>query len=142
MCFQPKTLFYSKAALPVVDFHPRMLFSMKQFLFLWLANTGLKPFFKNSRVKLQKLLKSCWPSKMESWLWWVTCWKNFVRNRGVAMDFLEGASKTSEMSATVVDQSRKCWVAELLKGQFSDPFQWDFTYSNLPFLVAELFSLP
>ena len=48
--------------------------------FLWLANTGVKPpFFKTSRLKLQKLLKSCWPSKTEKWLRWVTFWSNFVR---------------------------------------------------------------
>ena len=42
------------AALPIVDFHPRMLFSMKK-LFLWLANTGVKlPYFKISRLKLHK----------------------------------------------------------------------------------------
>ena len=38
-----------KAALPVVDFHQRILFSMKEFLFLWLANTDVEPpFFKIS----------------------------------------------------------------------------------------------
>ena len=43
-----------KAALPVVDFHPMMLFSIQKIHFLWLANTGLKPpFFKISRLKLQ-----------------------------------------------------------------------------------------
>ena len=48
--------------------------------FWWLANTGVKPpFFKISRLKLQKLLKSCWPSKTESWLWWVICLKDFRR---------------------------------------------------------------
>ena len=53
-----------KAALPVVDFHPRMLFLMEKFS--WLANTGVKPpFFEISRLKLQKLLKSCWPSETE-----------------------------------------------------------------------------
>ena len=48
-----------KAALPVVDFHPRMLFSIEKY-FLWLANPGVKPpFFKISRLKLLKLLKPC-----------------------------------------------------------------------------------
>ena len=65
-----------------------------------------------------------------------------TRSSGVARDFLEVGSKSSEMPATMVGRRRKFWVAELLKGQFSDPFQWDFTYSNLSFLVAELFSLP
>ena len=38
-----------KAALRVVDFHPRMI------PFLWLANTGVKPpIFKINRLKLQK----------------------------------------------------------------------------------------
>ena len=47
---------------------------------LWLANSGVKPpFFKINRLKLQKLLKSCWPSKTESLLRCVICWKNFVR---------------------------------------------------------------
>ena len=35
--------------------------------------------FQISWLKLQKLIKSCWPSKTESWLQWVTCWNNFVR---------------------------------------------------------------
>ena len=36
--------------------------------FLWLANTGVRPpIFKISRLKLQKLLKSCWLSEMESY---------------------------------------------------------------------------
>ena len=36
-------------------------------LFLWLANIGVEPHFsKISRLKLQKLLKSCWPSETES----------------------------------------------------------------------------
>ena len=40
------------------------LFSVKTF-FLWLVNTGVKPpFFKISRLKLQKLLNSCWPSEL------------------------------------------------------------------------------
>ena len=46
-----------KATLLVVDFPPRMLFSIQKIPFLWLANTGLKPpFFKISRLKLQKVL--------------------------------------------------------------------------------------
>ena len=58
-----------KAALPVVDFHPRMLFSIQKIPFLWLANTGLRPpFFKISRLKLPKLLKPCWPNETESLL--------------------------------------------------------------------------
>ena len=56
-----------KANLLVVDFHPRMLFSIEKFLFLWFANTGVKPpFFKIGRLKLQKLLKSCWPNETAS----------------------------------------------------------------------------
>ena len=31
------------------------------------------------RLILQKLFKSCWPSKAESWLPWVICWSNFIR---------------------------------------------------------------
>ena len=51
-----------KAALPFVDFHPRMLFSMEKFL-IWLANIGVKPpAFKISRLKLQKLLSLFRPS--------------------------------------------------------------------------------
>ena len=58
-----------KAALRVVDFHPRMLFSIKKFLFFWFDNTGVKlPFFKFSLLKLQKLLKPCRPFETEiSW---------------------------------------------------------------------------
>ena len=56
-----------KAALPVVGFHPRVLFSIEKFLFSSLANTGVKPpFFKISRLKLQKLLKPCCPNETES----------------------------------------------------------------------------
>ena len=48
-----------KAALPVVDFHPRMLFSIEKCLFLWLVNSGVNPpIFKIRRLKLQKLQKS------------------------------------------------------------------------------------
>ena len=36
-------------------------------------------------------------------------------SRVVARNFLEGASKSSKMSATMVDRRRKCWVAERLK---------------------------
>ena len=58
-----------KATLLVVDFPPRMLFSIQKIPFLWLANTGLKPpFFKISRLKLQKVLKTCWPNETESLL--------------------------------------------------------------------------
>ena len=47
---------------------------------LWLANNDVELlFFQISRLKLQKLLKSCWPSKTESWLWWVICLKDFRR---------------------------------------------------------------
>ena len=52
-----------KAALSVADFHPRMLFLIKK-SFLQLANTGVKsPFFQISWLKLQKILKSSWPSE-------------------------------------------------------------------------------
>ena len=55
-----------KAALPVVDFHPIMFFSMEK-KFLCLANASVEPTFsKTSRLKLQKLFKLCWPSKTES----------------------------------------------------------------------------
>ena len=55
-----------KAALPVVDFHARMLFSIEKIPFQLLANSGVKPpFFGIIRLKLQKLLKSCWPSETE-----------------------------------------------------------------------------
>ena len=41
------------------------LFSRK-IAFSWLANNGVKPpIFKISRLKLQKLLKSCWASDTE-----------------------------------------------------------------------------
>ena len=77
MCRQPKTSnFIEKAAFTVVDFHPRMLFSM-DFFFLGgggggggqgaLVNTGVKPpFCKISWLKLQKLLNLRWPSETES----------------------------------------------------------------------------
>ena len=56
-----------KADLLVVDFHPRMLFSIEKFLFLWFANTGVKPtFFKIGPLKLQKLLNSCRPNETKS----------------------------------------------------------------------------
>ena len=35
-------------------------------------------FFKIIRLKLQKLLNTCWPSETENLLRWVICWKNFV----------------------------------------------------------------
>ena len=35
--------------------------------FLWLANKGVEPPFpKISQLRLQKLLKSCWPSEVKS----------------------------------------------------------------------------
>ena len=56
-----------KAALPVADFHPKYALFDGKIPFLWLANTGTKPpFFKIRRLKLQKLLNSCWSSKAES----------------------------------------------------------------------------
>ena len=59
--------FDRKAALPVVDFQPRILFSTEKFFFLWLINTGVKPLLiKISLLKLTKLLNSCWPIKAES----------------------------------------------------------------------------
>ena len=39
----------------------------------------LLTFLKISLLKLQKLLKTYWRSKTESWLGWVICWNNFVR---------------------------------------------------------------
>ena len=68
-----------KAALPVVEFHPKILFSIKKSIFFVVGQHWCKAtFFKISRVKLQKLLKPCWPSKTESWVAWVTCWNTFV----------------------------------------------------------------
>ena len=55
-----------KATLPVVDFHPRMLFSIKKTPFFVVDQHWCKAtFFKISRLKLQNLLMSCWPSKTE-----------------------------------------------------------------------------
>ena len=62
--------------------------------------------------------------------------------RGVARDFLEGGSKSSKMSATMVDRRRGYWDEERLKRYILDPFQWDFTYSSLSFLAARLFYIP
>ena len=74
VCRQPKTSnFIEKAAFTVVDFHPRMLFSMDFFLGGGvggqgaLVNTGVKPpFCKITWLKLQKLLNLRWPSEKES----------------------------------------------------------------------------
>ena len=69
-----------KVIFPVVVFYPRMFFSVGKLFFLWMVNTGVElRFFKISRLKLQKLLISCWPSKAESSLRWVICWINSVR---------------------------------------------------------------
>ena len=56
-----------KAALPVADFHPSMLFSMEKFLLCgWPTLVQSHLSFKIRRLKLQKLLNSCWSSKAES----------------------------------------------------------------------------
>ena len=47
-----------KAALPVIDFHPKNALFNGKTLFMWLANTGVEPpFSKISQLKLQKLRK-------------------------------------------------------------------------------------
>ena len=63
-------------------------------------------------------------------------------NRGVASSFLQGGSKYSKMLATTVGWWKKFGDAELLKRYISDLFQWDFTYSNLSYLAAEVFCIP
>ena len=45
------------AALPVVDFYPRMLFSMEKLLFV-VTNTGVQPpFFKNQPAQITKIIE-------------------------------------------------------------------------------------
>ena len=44
-------------------------------------------------------------------------------SRGVARDFLEGGSKSSKMSATMVGRRRGFWDVERLKWYISDSFQ-------------------
>ena len=74
--------------------------------FLWSANTSVEPpFLKISRLKLQKLLKPCWPSKTESWLAWVvTCWNNFVRIATHSESRLcDMAKSAAKMNSTLVE---------------------------------------
>ena len=81
-----------------VTFPQERSFQSKKF-FLWLANTGVKPpYFKISRLKLQKLLKSCWPSKTEHQLRWVICWVNFVRLPHIVKDRLWNMAKSTRIS--------------------------------------------
>ena len=64
--------------------------------FLWLASTGIRsPFFKVSRLKLQKLLKSGCASEMESEFGWFICWQNFVRIATHSEDRLWNLAKST-----------------------------------------------
>ena len=94
--------------------------------------------------KYKKTLKNdCLRFPKVSWKFRISTIFSFaVVSRGVARNFIEGGSKSSKASASTVGQWIKFWTAERLKWQISNPFQLDFTYSNLSFLATELFSLP
>ena len=100
MCLQPKTWnMIGKPPYRLLNFTQECSFQWKKNPFLWLANTFLKPpFFEISRLKLQKLLKSCWPIKTESWLQWVICWRNFVRIATLSEGHLRNMAKSTRKS--------------------------------------------
>ena len=50
--------------------------------------------------------------------------------RSIARNFLEGGSKSSKMSATIIGRQGGFWYAERLRRYILDPFQWDLTYSS------------
>ena len=67
--------------------------------FLPLVDTGVKrPFFGINRLKLQKLLKSCWPSETENYLRLKKCWKSFVRIAAHSKSRLWNIAKSTRKS--------------------------------------------
>ena len=79
--------------------------------FLWTVNAVVKPpYFKVSQLKLQKSLKSCWPSETESSLQWVICWNNFVRIATHSESYLWNRAK----SICKLFSTRACWEMDVM----------------------------
>ena len=107
--------FDRKAALPVVDFHPRMIFSMEKFVFCGWPT----PVYSHLFPKLagQKLLKSCWPSERK-----VNCGELPVEKTLLGLPHIvEVASETwpnprVKMSSTLARsfQQEPCWEMDVM----------------------------
>ena len=92
-----------------------MLFSREKSLFLWLANSDVKPpYFKISRFKLKKLIKPCWPNKREGWLRWFTCWSNLGLPHIVkaASETWPNPRVNSTLAASF--QQEPCWDCDVM----------------------------
>ena len=101
----------------------------------------INPHWFISFISARPFDQIIWSSFIYYFFWAKPFDQKLGSTRGVGRIFLEGGSRSSRMPGTMADWYRKSWVKERLKRYISDLFHWNFAYSNMSFLAAELFFL-